>query len=87
MTRTIAQDEFVRADSDLRDAVGKQTVFLERDGKPVAAIVSIEQYESTREAKAERAIPAMKAFGEHMKAVATPEELEALEKELHLRAR
>ena len=87
MTRTIAQDEFVRADSDLRDAVGKQTVFLERDGKPVAAVVSIEQYESTHEAKAERAIKAMWAFREHMQSVATPEELAVLEKELHERAR
>jgi len=86
MTRAISQEEFVESASDLVQVVGQQTVFIEKDGKPVAAIVSIAEYESTHEAKAERAIAAMRAFGEHMRSVATREELDELEKELHARA-
>jgi PHD/YefM family antitoxin component YafN of YafNO toxin-antitoxin module len=87
MTRAISEEEFVSSKADLLKAVGQQTFLIERDGEPVAALVSMAEYESTREARAERAIQAMHAFGEHMRSVATPEELDELEKELHARAR
>jgi PHD/YefM family antitoxin component YafN of YafNO toxin-antitoxin module len=86
MTRAISQEEFVESASDLVQVVGQQTVFIEKDGKPVAAIVSIAEYESTREAKAERAIAAMWAFREQMQASATTEELEELERALDRKA-
>jgi hypothetical protein len=53
----------------------------------VAALISKAEYESTREARVRRAIAAMDAFGEHMRSVTTPEELDAIEKELHQRVR
>jgi prevent-host-death family protein len=87
MTRAISEEEFVRSKTDLLEAVGQPTILIEKDGKPVAALVSIAEYETTREAKAERAIEAMHDLGKHMRSVASPEELDDLEKELHARAR
>jgi len=82
MARTISQEEFVNSASDLLQVVGKQTVFIQEEGNTVAVIVSPAEYESTREARAERAIEAMMAFRNHMQSVATPAVLEELEREL-----
>ena len=87
MTRAISEEEFVQSKAELLKAVGEQTFLIEKDGKPVAALVSMDQYESTREAKAERAIAAMWELRNHMQSVATAEELADLEKELHARVR
>jgi hypothetical protein len=82
MAVTVKAEEFVRPESGLIEAVGRQTVFLERDGKAVGALISMDQYESTGEARAERAIQAMKALSAHMASVASPGELEQLVREL-----
>ena len=87
MTRQITEEEFELSKSEFVRSVGQQTVLIQRDGETVAVLTSPEQYETTREAKAERAIKAMWELREHMQSVATPEELEALEKELLQRAR
>jgi PHD/YefM family antitoxin component YafN of YafNO toxin-antitoxin module len=87
MTRAITEEEFVSSKSDLLKSVGRQTLLIQKDGETVAVLVSPQEYEAARKAKAERAIQAMDAFGQHMRSVTTPEELDALEKELHARAR
>lgn len=87
MTRAISEEEFVKSKAELLNAVEGQTLLIEKDGKPFAALVPISEYETTREARAAKAIRAMEAFGEHMRSVTTPEELDGLEKELHARAR
>ena len=86
MARAISQEEFVNSASDLLQVVGKQTVFIQKEGNTVAVIVSPAEYESTREARAERAIRAMDRLGEYMQTVATPEELDELEKALDRKA-
>ena len=86
MTRTVSQEEFANSAPDLLQAVGQQTVLIEQDGRTVAALVSIEQYESTREARAERAIRAMNRLGDYLHSVATPEELKELERALDRKA-
>jgi len=87
MARTISVEEFDNSRADLLQTVAQQTLLIQKDGETVAVLVSPSEYESTHEAKAERAIQAIRAFGEHMRSVTTPEELDALEKELHQRAR
>ena len=87
MSRVVLEKELIGKDPELAQVLGRETVLVQRDGETVAMIVSPSEYESTREARAERAIRAMHAFSEHMRAVATPEELDVLEKELHARAR
>jgi len=87
MTRAVTVEEFECSKDDLVRVAGKQTVLIQRDGETVAVLTSPQQYETTREAKAERVIKAMKEFGEHMQRVATTEELDALERELHQLAR
>jgi cell division GTPase FtsZ len=62
-------------------------VLIQRNVETVAVLTSPQQYETTREAKAERVIKSMREFGEHMQRVATAEEHDALEKELHQLAR
>lgn len=86
MTRTISQEEFAKTAPDLLQAVGQQTILIERGGRTVAALVSAEQYESTREARAERAIRAMHRLGDYLHTVATPEELKELERALDRKA-
>lgn len=78
MARTISSSEFVEQANDIVAAAGDQTIFLEKDGKKVAAIVSIAEYESTHEAKVERALAAMDALASHMASVATREEIDDL---------
>lgn len=82
MARAISQEEFVDSASDLLQVVGKQTLFIQKEGQTVAVLVSPAEYESIREARAQRAIQAMMNLREHMQAVATPEELEELERDL-----
>jgi len=84
MSRVVLQEELIGNDPEL--VLGRETVLVQRDGETVAVIVSPSEYESTREAKAQRAIEAMMAFRNHMQSVATPAELEELERELHLKA-
>jgi PHD/YefM family antitoxin component YafN of YafNO toxin-antitoxin module len=86
MTRAISEDEFVRSKAELLKSVEEQTLLIQKDGQTVAVLVSPREYESTREARAERAIEAMNAFGKHMQSVTTPEELDELEKALDLKA-
>lgn len=86
IARAISQEEFVNSASDLLQVVGKQTFFIQKEGHTVAVIVSPAAYESTREARAERAIRAMDRLGEYAQTVATPEELDALEKALDRKA-
>ncbi len=86
MTRTISQEEFANSAPALLQVVGQQTILIEQDGKTVAALVSAEAYESTREARAEKAIRAMNRLGEYLHTVATPEELRDLEKALDRKA-
>ncbi|MEO7029029.1 MAG: hypothetical protein ABI147_06465 [Acidobacteriaceae bacterium] len=86
MARSISQEEFIDSASDLLQVVGTQTLFIQKDGETVAAIISPAEYESTHEARGERAIRALNAFGEYMESVATPEELEELEKALDRKA-
>jgi len=82
MTRTVSVEEFEQSKDELVKAAARQTVLIQRDGETVAVLTSPEQYETTREAKAQKAIDAMWAFRNHMQSVATPEELRELEKEL-----
>ena len=82
MTRAITEEEFVGSGPELLESVGKQTLLIQKDGKPFAALISMSEYESTREARAEKAIAAMEAFQRHMQQLGTPEELENLEKAL-----
>jgi PHD/YefM family antitoxin component YafN of YafNO toxin-antitoxin module len=86
MARAISQEEFVDSASDLLQAVGKQPLFIQKEGETVAVLVSPAEYETIREARAERAIRAMMALREHMQTVATSEELEELERELDRKA-
>jgi PHD/YefM family antitoxin component YafN of YafNO toxin-antitoxin module len=86
MTRAITEEEFATSKADLLSSVGEQTFLIEKDGRPIAALISISEYESTREARVERAIQAMDALGEYMQSVATPEELDELEKALDRKA-
>ena len=74
MTRTVSQEEFANSAPALLQAVGQQTILIERGGKTVAALVSAEQYESTREARAREP------------SEATPEELQDLERALDRKA-
>ncbi|HEY1744882.1 MAG TPA: hypothetical protein VGG18_17060 [Granulicella sp.] len=86
MTRAISQDEFINSASDLLQVIGQQTLLIQKDGETVAVLVSPREYESTREARSERAIQSLHAFREHMQSVATPEELDELEKALNSKA-
>ena len=86
MLRVVLQKELIGNDSELAQVLGRETVLVQKDGETVAVIVSPLEYESTREARAERAIEAMMAFRSHMQSVATPAELEELERELDLKA-
>lgn len=86
MTRLITEEEFELSKSEFVRSVGQQTVLIQREGETVAVLTSPEQYETTREAKAERAIKAMWELREHMQSVATPEELLELEKALDRKA-
>jgi hypothetical protein len=52
----------------------------------VAAIVSPEEFEFIRRKKAEDAIAAMRALGEQLQRVATPEEIDELERALDRKA-
>jgi PHD/YefM family antitoxin component YafN of YafNO toxin-antitoxin module len=86
MTRAVTEEEFELSKSDFVRSAGQQTVLIKRDGETVAVLTSPEQYETTQEAKAERAIQAMWALREEMQAIATPEELIELEKALDRKA-
>jgi PHD/YefM family antitoxin component YafN of YafNO toxin-antitoxin module len=86
MTRAVTEEEFELSKSDFVKSAGQQTVLIKRDGETVAVLTSPEQYETTREAKAERAIKAMWALREEMHSIATPEELLELEKALDRKA-
>ena len=87
MTRTISQEEFATSAPELLQAVGDQTILIERDGKTVAALVSAEQYESTREARGRRAIAAMNRLSDAIEASgATEQELKELEAALDRKA-
>jgi PHD/YefM family antitoxin component YafN of YafNO toxin-antitoxin module len=77
----IAEEEFELSKTEFVHSVGQQTVLIQRDGETVAVLTSPEQYETTREAKAERAIKAMWAVREELQLIA-PVELLALEKAL-----
>jgi len=81
MTRTVSIEEFERSKDDFVKTADRQTVLIQRDGETVAVLTSPEQYETTREAKAQKAVEAMWAFRNHMQSVASPEELRELEKE------
>jgi antitoxin (DNA-binding transcriptional repressor) of toxin-antitoxin stability system len=87
MALAISQQELVDSTAGLEGKVGVETVFIQKDGRNVAAIVPIATYETTREAMAQRAIQAMRELGEHLQRVATPDEIDELEKELHQLAR
>ena len=86
MSRVVSHSELIGNAPDLARVVGRETVLVQKDGETVAFIVSPSEYESTREAKAMRAIDAMMAFRNHMQSVATPAELEELERELDRKA-
>jgi len=86
MTLAVTEEEFELSKSDFVRSAGQQTVLIKRNGETVAVLTSPEQYETTREAKAERAIQAMWALREEMQAIATPEELIELEKALDRKA-
>jgi PHD/YefM family antitoxin component YafN of YafNO toxin-antitoxin module len=86
MSRAISQEELIPDGSELAKVLGQETVLVQKDGETVAVIVSPSEYESTREARAKRAIEAMMAFRQHMHSVATPAELEELERELDRKA-
>ncbi|HZL25163.1 MAG TPA: hypothetical protein VFC39_01380 [Acidobacteriaceae bacterium] len=86
MSHVVLQEELIGNDPELAQVLGRETVLVQRDGETVAMIVSPSEYESTREARAKRAIDAMMAFRNHMQSVASPPELEELERELDLKA-
>ena len=86
MSRVVLQEELIGNDPELAQVLGRETVLVQRDGETVAVIVSLAEYESTREARAERAIRAMDRLGEYMQTVATSEELDELEKALDRKA-
>jgi PHD/YefM family antitoxin component YafN of YafNO toxin-antitoxin module len=86
MSRVVLQKELIGNNSELAQVLGRETVLVQKDGETVAVIVSPSEYESTREARAKQAIEAMMAFRNHMQSVATPAELEELERELDLKA-
>ena len=86
MTRAISQDEFINSALDLLQVIGQQTLLIQKDGETVAVLLSPQEYESTHEARTERAIQALHAFRGHMQSVATPEELDELEKALDRKA-
>jgi PHD/YefM family antitoxin component YafN of YafNO toxin-antitoxin module len=87
MTRTVSEEEFAKSQSELLKSVGRHSVIIQKNGETLGVLVSAEQYETTHEAKAERAIKAMHEFAKHMQSVTTPEELDELEKELHASTR
>jgi predicted thioredoxin/glutaredoxin len=84
MTRTLSVDEFVQSTPDvLKELAASGGSFVLEDGEQVvAALVSPEDYETVRKAKAECFIDAMDAFGKHMASVATPEEIDELIRDL-----
>jgi hypothetical protein len=86
MSRVVLERELIGNVPELAKVLGRETVLVQKDGETVAMIVSPSEYESTREARAKRAIDAMMAFRNHMQSVATPAELEELERELDLKA-
>ncbi len=53
MTRAVTEEEFELSKSDFVKSAGQQTVLIKRDGETVAVLTSPEQYETTREAKAD----------------------------------
>lgn len=75
-------EEFERSTGDLVKQVTQQTVLIQRNGETVAVLTSPQEYETTREARAQRALDSLHAFQAHMASSATPEELEELVKEL-----
>jgi hypothetical protein len=87
MTRAISQDEFIATVPEVLSAVGEGSFVIEdEDGEMVAALVSPEEYEVVRRARAEDAIAAMRALGEQIRALATPEEIDELERALDRKA-
>ena len=87
MTRAISQDEFIATVPEVLSAVGEDSFVIEdEDGEMVAALVSPEEYEVVRRARAEDAIAAMRALGEQIRAIATPEEIDELERALDRKA-
>jgi hypothetical protein len=82
MTRAISEDEFVTTTPDLLSNLDSESVVIQRDGTVIGALISAEEYELVRRARAARAIDALEQFGRHMQSVATPEELDELVREL-----
>lgn len=64
MARLVSQQEFVETANDLIQSAGQQTVFIQNGGETVAVLVSPSEYESTHEAKVEKAIAAMKRLSD-----------------------
>ena len=87
MTRAISQDEFIATVPEILSAVGEGSFVIEDGaGEMVAALVSPEEYEVVRRARAEDAIAAMRALGAQIRAIATPEEIDELERALDRKA-
>jgi hypothetical protein len=87
MTRAIQRDDLLGSLPRVLEAVGDDCFVVEdRNGVTVAAIVSPEEFEFIRRKKAEDAIAAMRALGEQLQRVATPEEIDELERALDRKA-
>ena len=87
MTRAISQDQFIATVPEILSAVGEDSFVIEDGaGGVVAALVSPEEYEVVRRARAEDAIAAMREMGERIQAIAIPEEIDELERALDRKA-
>ena len=86
MTRAISENEFVAAAPKILGNVTVDSILIQRDGRTIAALISAEEFEIVRRARAKRAIEALEAMGRHIQSVATPAEIDELEKALDRKA-
>lgn len=87
MATAISEQDLVAKAPDLIKMVGKQSVFIQKDGETVAVVISAKEYESTREARVQRLFSAMDAVTEAIYSKnPSEEELLELEKALDRKA-
>jgi PHD/YefM family antitoxin component YafN of YafNO toxin-antitoxin module len=80
----VAEEEAQRSVADCIAATAKGPVLLEQDDRPVAALISMEDFEIVRKANVTRALAAMEALGTSLRGAAAAEgiSLDELEKML-----
>lgn len=87
MTRALTPEEFLDSFQERIENIGEDSYVIERDGRPLAIVVSPEEYEFVRRAKAAKAISIMDAFASAVRASgASVEELHELEQALDRKA-